>query len=115
MKSESWLEYAANSNFPRLSGGSVTLYPESHEVFISGQNVHLSKTHLRYLAVLLAQFCKTVSYVRIMDIEDRRLTQLEQNLLKVQMFNLRKLLKRYDSGLEIRNVYGQGYQVRPDR
>lgn len=115
MKSETWLEYAATSKFPRLCGGSVLLYPESHEVFISGRNVHVSRTHFRFLAALLADFCKTVPYARIMGIGDRPLTQTEQNLLKVQMFHLRKLLKRHDSGLEIRNVYGQGYQARPDR
>ncbi len=115
MKSETWLEYAATSKFPCLSGGSVTLYPESHEVFVSGRNVHVSRTHFRFLAALLADFCKTVPYARIMHVDGRQLIQTEQNLLKVQMFHLRKLLKRYDAGLEIRNVYGQGYQARPDR
>lgn len=115
MKSDTWLEYAATSNFPCLSGGGVTLYPESHEVFVYGRNVHLSRTHFRFLAALLSDFCKTVPYARIMDIHDRPLTQAEQNLLKVQMFHLRKLLRRCDSHVEIRSVYGQGYQARPDR
>jgi DNA-binding response OmpR family regulator len=113
MKSESWLAYAMTSNFPCLSGGRVMLYPESHEAFFASKNVHLSRTHLRFLTVLLSHFCKTVPYSRLMHVEDRPLTQGEQNLLKVQMFHLRKLLKRYDAGLEIRNVYGRGYQIRP--
>jgi DNA-binding response OmpR family regulator len=113
MKSESWLAYAMTCNFPSLSGGSVILYPESHEAFFAGKNVHLSRTHFRFLTALLSNFCQTVPYCRLIHVEDRILTQGEQNLLKVQMFHLRKLLKRYDAGLEIRNVYGRGYQIRP--
>jgi DNA-binding response OmpR family regulator len=113
MKSEAWLDYAATSNFPHLTGGSVMLYPESHEVFISGRNVRVSRTHFRFLTIMLSYFCKTVSYQLIMGIGDRSLTQAEQNLLKVQVFYLRRVLQRHDAHLEIRNVYGQGYQLRP--
>jgi DNA-binding response OmpR family regulator len=115
MKSESWLDYATASNFPCLTGGNVVLYFESHEVFISGRSVHLSRAHFRMLAVLLSEFCKTVSYYRILGTEPRPLTRAEQNLLKVQMFHLRKILRRREAHLEVRNVYGQGYQARPLR
>jgi DNA-binding response OmpR family regulator len=113
MKSESWLAYAMTSNFPCLSGGRVMLYPESHEAFFAGRNMHLSRTHFQFLTALLSNFCKTVPYSRLMHVEDRTLTHSEQNLLKVQMFHLRKLLSRHEAGLEIRNVYGRGYQIRP--
>lgn len=115
MKSESWLDYATTSNFPCLMGGNVVLYPESHEVYISGRSVHLSRAHFRMLAALLSDFCKTVSYYQILGTEPRTLTHAEQNLLKVQMFHLRKILRRREAQLEVRNVYGQGYQARPVR
>ena len=101
------------ANFPRLQGGNVVVYPESLEVFVSSRNVRVTRTHLKFLTALLSNFCKTVSYERIMDVEGRPLTRAEQNLLKVQMFHLRRVLQRHNAGLEIRNVYGQGYQIRP--
>lgn len=115
MKSESWLDYAETAHFPCLTGGNVVLYPESHELFISGRSVHLSRAHFRMLAALLSEFCRTVSYYRILGTEQRPLTHAEQNLLKVQMFHLRKILRRKEAHLEVRNVYGQGYQARPLR
>jgi DNA-binding response OmpR family regulator len=113
VKSEIWLGHAMSSNFPCLQGGNVAVFPESNEVFIFGRNVHVTRTHLKFLTALLSNFCKTVSYERIMHVEGRQLTHAEQNLLKVQMFHLRRVLKRHKAGLEIRNVYGQGYQIRP--
>jgi DNA-binding response OmpR family regulator len=113
MKSEAWLDYATTSHFPSLAGGNLVLFPESNEAFVAGRNIHVSRTHFRILSVLLSDFCKTVSYQRIMGVDGRPLTPAEQNLLKVQMFHLRKLLKRCDAHVEIRNVYGQGYQARP--
>ncbi len=115
MKSESWLDYATTAHFSCLSAANVVLYPDSHEVFISGRSVHLSRAHFRMLAALLADFCKTVPYDRILDTHGRPLTPAEQNLLKVQMFHLRKILRRREAQLEVRNVYGQGYQARPLR
>jgi len=113
MGSESWLNHATASQFPSLNGGNVVLYPDSHEVFISGRSTHMSRTHFGILSALLSEFCKTVPYSRILGTRGRALTPAEQNLLKVQMFHLRKLLRKRGARIEIRNVYGQGYQVRP--
>jgi DNA-binding response OmpR family regulator len=113
MKSESWLDYAVSSKFPCLSGGNVVLYPQSHEIFIAGKNVRLSRTHFRFMTVLLSNFCKTVPCHRLIDTVEKELTAAEHNLVKVQMFHLRRVLKYQNAGLEIRNVYGHGYQIRP--
>jgi DNA-binding response OmpR family regulator len=112
MRSESWLDHATTSQFPRLNAGNVVVYPESHEVFISGRSTHVSRTHWRILSALLSEFCKTVPFSRLLGTRGR-LTPAEHNLLKVQMFHLRKLLRNRGAQIEIRNVYGQGYQVRP--
>lgn len=113
--SDSWLKHACEANFPALEAGGVTLYPESHEVFILGRNVQCSQTHLRYLAALLSDFCKTVTYEEMMATGGRPLTRGQLNLLKVQVCHLRALLREHGAQLEIRNVYGRGYQARPSR
>lgn len=112
MKTQEWLDYAAASKFRFYSGANVTIYPDSHELFISGKSVHCSRTHFRILSLLLENFCKTVLYEKLLGTE-RPLNGREQNVLKVQMFYLRRLLDGHGSQLEIRNVYGTGYQARP--
>jgi DNA-binding response OmpR family regulator len=115
MKNQRWLEHAEASHFPYLSGADVTIYPESHELFIDGKNVRCSRTHFRFLTALLIDFCKTVPYHRLLGVKERLLSAREQNLLKVQMFYLRRLLRKRRAQLEIRNIYGTGYQARPSR
>ncbi len=110
-----WLQYASASNFTSLEAGELTLYPESHEVFIAQENVRCSRTQFRLLAKLLSEFCKTVSYEQMMETQGRPLSASEHNLLKVEVCNLRRLLRKHGARLEIRNVYGQGYQARPSR
>ncbi len=113
MKSPKWIDYAATLNFEFVSGANVTVYPESHELFIAGKSVRCSRTHFRLLHMLIANFCKTVRYEHLLSVEDRALLPREQNLLKVQMFYLRRMLDKHGSQLEIRNIYGTGYQARP--
>ncbi|MDQ6824604.1 MAG: winged helix-turn-helix domain-containing protein [Candidatus Eremiobacteraeota bacterium] len=113
MKKPQWLDYAAALNFEFLSGANVTIYPDSHELFVSGTSVRCSRTHFRLMHKLISNFCKTVRYENLLGIEDRELQPREQNLLKVQMFYLRRLLDRHGAQLEIRNIYGTGYQARP--
>ena len=67
-----WLQYASASNFTSLEAGELTLYPESHEVFIAQENVRCSRTQFRLLAKLLSEFCKTVSYEQMMETQVAR-------------------------------------------
>ena len=113
MKSPQWLDYAVALGFEYVSGGNVTVYPESHELFIGGASVRCSRTHFKLLYLLLSNFCRTVRYERLLEVDDRALRPREQNLLKVQMFYLRRLLQRHGAQVEIRNIYGTGYQARP--
>jgi DNA-binding response OmpR family regulator len=113
MKNPRWIDYAAALNFEFVSGANVTIYPESHELYISGKSVRCSRTHFKLMHRLIANFCKTVRYEHLLGVDDRALEPREQNLLKVQMFYLRRLLDKHGSQLEIRNIYGTGYQARP--
>jgi len=113
MKNPQWLDYAAALNFEFVSGANVTIYPDSHELFIAGKSVRCSRTHFKLLRMLIGNFCRTVRYELLLGVEDRALQQREQNLLKVQMFYLRRLLDNHGAQLEIRNIYGTGYQARP--
>ncbi|MBC5806444.1 MAG: hypothetical protein DLM53_11690 [Candidatus Eremiobacter antarcticus] len=103
------------SNFPFVSGANVTVYPESHELLIAGKSVHCTPALFRLLTVLLKNYCATVSYNSLLDVGDRPLLAREQNLLKVQISYLRRLLKNSRAQLEIKNVYDTGYQARPRR
>ncbi len=115
IKGQLWLAQAMLSNFPFVSGANVTVYPESHELLIAGKSVHCTPALFRLLTVLLKNYCATVSYNRLLDVQDRPLNAREQNLLKVQISYLRRLLKNNRAQLEIKNVYDTGYQARPRR
>ncbi|HXW51807.1 MAG TPA: winged helix-turn-helix domain-containing protein [Candidatus Acidoferrales bacterium] len=113
MESSAFLAYAAESNFPVVRAAGVTLYPQSHEVFIGAHNVRCNRTQFRVLSALLGEFCRTVPYAQLMSTQSTTLAPNEQNLLKVEICHLRRLLRRHRAGIEIRNIYGQGYQARP--
>jgi DNA-binding response OmpR family regulator len=115
MKHLSWLDFAVASRFPHIYAADVTIYPASHRLYIAGSAVHCTRTHLRLLSLLVSSFCVTVPYERLMNVRGRALRAPEHNLLKVQMCHLRKLLEEHDSALQIRNIYGTGYQARPVR
>jgi DNA-binding response OmpR family regulator len=115
MKHMSWLDYAVASRFPYINAANVTIYPASHRLYIAGKAVHCTRTHLRLLSLLIAGFCVTVPYERLQDVRGRALTARQHNLLKVQVCHLRRLLDEHACGLEIRNIYGIGYQARPAR
>jgi DNA-binding response OmpR family regulator len=111
---DSWLQYASAGNFESIEAADVILYPQSHEVFIARKNVPCGQAHFHLLTILLSAFCKTVPYERMMpDREPRPLTPNELNLLKVQVCRLRRLLREHGARIDIRNVYGRGYQARP--
>ena len=113
MESRRWLEQAVAANFPTVSAANVTIYPRSHELFISGRNVRCTRSQLRVLRLLLSNFCTTVQYERLMGVKNRAVSVREQNCLKVTLFSLRRLLRAHQAQVEIRNVYGTGYQARP--
>ena len=113
MESRRWLEHAGAANFPAVLAENVTMYPRSHELFISGRNVRCTRSQLRVLSALLSNFCTTVRYERLMGIKGRAIGVREQNCLKVTIFSLRKMLHAYRALVEIRNVYGIGYQAQP--
>jgi DNA-binding response OmpR family regulator len=113
MESRRWLEYAVAAQFPAISAANVTIYPESHELFISDKNVRCSRSQLRLLAILLSNFCKTVPFERLLSANGRRISAREQNVLQVNVCNLRRMLQAHGGQLEIKNVYGTGYQAQP--
>jgi len=113
MESRRWLEHAVAANFPTIARANVTIYPRSHELFISGRNVRCTRSQLRVLSALLLNFCKTVRYERLMGIRGRVVNAREQNCLKVAIFGLRRMLHAHQAHVEIRNVYGTGYQAQP--
>jgi DNA-binding winged helix-turn-helix (wHTH) protein len=113
MESRRWLEHAVAANFPTVTAANVTVYPQSHELFISGRNVRCTRSQLRVLAALLSNFCTTVRYERLMRIKGRTINVREQNSLKVTIFSLRTMLRTNKAQVEIRNVYGTGYQAQP--
>jgi|GEM_PF-1495711 len=113
MESRRWLEQAIAANFPTVSAANVTIYPRSHELFISGRNVRCTRSQLRVLSTLVSSFCTTVRYERLMGIKGRRINVREQNCLKVAIFSLRKMLRANKAHVEIKNVYGTGYQAQP--
>jgi DNA-binding response OmpR family regulator len=113
MKSDLWLAHAASYNFSCLQAGDITLYPESHEIFIKGSSVQCSPTHFCFLEKLLADYCKTVSYERLMQTGGRALRPGERKVLLVQIYLLRRWLLKHNAHIEIRNVYARGYQARP--
>ena len=115
MKPMSWLDYAVASRFPYICAADVTIYPESHRLYVAGKAVHCTRAQLRLLSLLVSSFCVTVPYDRLMDVKGRTLTAREHNLLKVQMCHLRKLLEEHACALAICNIYGTGYQARPTR
>ena len=59
MESRRWLEQAIAANFPTVSAANVTIYPRSHELFISGRNVRCTRSELRVLSMLVSSFCTT--------------------------------------------------------
>lgn len=113
MQSSAFLEYAYASKFQMLRAADVMLYPESHEVFVRDHNVQCNRMQFRLLSVLLRDFCRTVPYERLVQTGGRSLTPSEKNVLKVQLCLVRRLLRRHGAALEIRNIYGYGYQARP--
>jgi DNA-binding response OmpR family regulator len=113
MKSSAFLEYASAAQFQALHAAGVTLFPESDEVFVGSRNVRCNRTQFRLLSALLEDFCRTVSYERLMHTNGRPLSANEQNVLKVQLCHLRRLLRLHGAAIEIRNIYGYGYQARP--
>jgi DNA-binding response OmpR family regulator len=115
MEIGTWLDYAAASKFPYVSGANVTVYPESHELFIAGKSVRCSRALLRLLTLLLLNFCRTVPYEQLMLTKSRRLNARRHNIMRVQVSDLRRLLRSHRAQLEIRNIYGAGYQARPTR
>jgi len=113
MESRRWLKHAVAANFPTVTAANVTVYPQSHELFISGRNVRCTRSQLRVLSALLSNFCKTISYERLMCIRGRAINTREQNSLKVTIFSLRRILRAHQALIDIRNVYGTGYQAQP--
>ena len=113
MESRRWLEHAVAANFPTIAAANVTIYPRSHELFISDRNVRCTRAQLRALSRLLLHFCTTVSYEELLTTKTRAVGPREQNSLKVTIFGLRRILRAYGAHIEIRNVYGTGYQAQP--
>jgi DNA-binding response OmpR family regulator len=113
MESRRWLAFAVAAQFPAISAANVTIYPESHELFISDRNVRCTRSQLRLLAILLSNFCKTVPFERLLSANGRRISAREQNVLQVNVCNLRRMLQAHGGQLEIKNVYGTGYQAQP--
>lgn len=113
LNGQQWLGHAADLDIEYLSAANVLIFPESHELIIAGESVHCSRKQFRFLLLLISNFCRTVTRERLLDAKKMPLRRREQNLLKVQMFHLRRLLKQHGAQLEIRNVPGRGYQARP--
>jgi DNA-binding response OmpR family regulator len=113
MESRRWLEHAVAANFPTISAANVVIFPQSHELFIADRNVRCTRAELRVLSQLLLNFCTTVSYEQLLNTKTRAVRERELNSLKVTIFGLRKTLRAYGAQVEIRNVYGTGYQAQP--
>ena len=113
MEDARWLDYAVASRFRQVSAADVTVYPDSHELFIAGRNARCPRAQLQLLTILLAHFCQTVSYHELSSANGQG--DLSHNLLHVHLCYLRRLLRTHRAQLEIRNIYGTGYQARPKR
>jgi DNA-binding response OmpR family regulator len=113
MNALTWVDYAQTLSLSALKAANVTVYPESHELFIGERSVPCSFTLFYFLELLLSNFCKTVSHERLMRSPKCMLSSCERNRLRVQICYLKKLLRVHGAQLEIRTVRQLGYQARP--
>jgi DNA-binding response OmpR family regulator len=113
MTALTWVDYAQTFGLSSLTAGNVTIYPESHQLFIGERSVPCALTLFYFLELLLSNVCKTVSRERLIRSSNVRLSSCELNRLRVQMCYLKRLLRIHGAQLEIRTVRQLGYQVRP--
>lgn len=113
MIAQTWIDYARTYGLSPVRIGNVTIYSESHELFIGERYVPCALTSFYLLELLLSNVCKTVPRERLLGSRRIPLSSRELNRLRVQMFNLKRLLRIHGAQLEIRTVRRFGYQARP--
>lgn len=113
MIAQTRIDYAQTFGLSSVRIGNVTLYPESHELFIGESYVPCALTSFYLLELLLSNICKTIPRERLLGLRRIPLSSRELNRLRVQMFNLKRLLRIHGAQLEIRTVRRFGYQARP--
>lgn len=93
-----------------LRFADFTLTPAHHRLSANGKTVYLSPTALNLLTCLIDMKGTTVSR----DVLKRKVwgrLAITNNALDRKVYEVRKIIESVDSKVQIKNIYGQGYQL----
>ena len=94
-----------------LEAGSVSLNTRTHEVFIAGALVELTKTEFKLLRLLIENPRKVFSREQILDAVWGVNAFLGDRTVDVHILRLRKILKPHGADRMITTVRGAGYRL----
>ena len=94
-----------------LVWGDLSLHPDTHQVTIRGQEVHLTKTEYGILGILLEHPKQVVTKSVLLDRISRETPDCVESSLKVHVSNLSKKLRQVGGREYIETVWGIGFTL----
>ena len=94
-----------------LVWGDLSVHPDTHQVTIRGQVVHLTKTEYGILGILLEHPKQVVTKSVLLDRISRETPDCVESSLKVHVSNLRKKLRQVGGREYIETVWGIGFTL----
>ena len=94
--------------------GPLSLNSRTHEIFIDGAPIELTKTEFKLLKLFMENSKKVFSREQILDSVWGMNAYLGDRTVDVHILRLRKLLKPHGVDKMIRTVRGTGYRITPD-
>lgn len=94
--------------------GPLSLNSRTHEIFIDGAPIELTKTEFKLLMLFMENSKKVFSREQILDSVWGMNAYLGDRTVDVHILRLRKLLKPHGVDKMIRTVRGTGYRITPD-
>lgn len=95
----------------KLAWGELELDPNTHQVLVGGQQVHLTKTEYGILRILLEHQGQVVTKTVLLDRISRDTPDCVESSLKVHVSNLRKKLRQAGGKDYIETVWGIGFTL----
>jgi len=99
------------SSSPLMTFEEITLDENSHRVFVSGEEIRLTRTEFSILKVLLQNKGSVVAKSVLLDKLSFETPDCVESSLKVHVSNLRKKLREQSEKDYIESVWGIGFKI----
>ena len=111
LRRKKWLEMPAIQQSPKseLIVGSLVMYPDAYEAFLSGEKMDLTKSEFRLLQTLMENQGKVLSRDRLIEQIQGEGVNVVGRTIDTHVFGLRKKLGAHADMIE--TIRGVGYRV----